>query len=128
MLLLLLSFGCSNLETSDNVYQQTLDLPGLQQYYHINEVPGRTPLVVVTNPSLSPELGLKKFGQPVKILTKEEIELKKIDAYLEFMNIIRKENTITIIFEYAAEGVVGEVIFKEKKGNWRVVKHQIIEQ
>ena len=84
LLLFLAAFiGCKN-EDSDlqKVFQMTLDLPELQEYYHVDSLPERKPLIVLKNEYLNNTPHLVKFNEPVTFLTQEEIYEKGIDSFV----------------------------------------------
>jgi hypothetical protein len=110
-------------ETLRQVCQATLDLPGLEQYFHPTE-PDRKPLIVVRNEALSGDVGLKKFGEPVKLVRKEDIGGKPA---FEFTSIEIDGAGAKVAFRYAVEGIRGHVELKREDGKWRVVSSDIAE-
>jgi len=120
--------GCKNSSDLQKAYQLTLDLPELQQYYHINEAPNRVPLIVVKNEFMNSKFKLKKFDKPVILLTKEKIRQKKIVTYFKFTDVKQKGNSLIIKFRYPVEGLAGKVIFKKTGNNWKIIDHFIAEK
>ena len=61
----------------NNILQTVLDLPKLQQYYHVNELPDRKPLIVVENDHVDESFQLNKFGTQVIFMDRETILWEK---------------------------------------------------
>lgn len=110
------------------ICQLTLDLPALQQYYHVEDAPGRKPLVILKNEFIEGYFNLSKFGKPVIVLSREEIHQKKIAAYFEFTSIEQSENSAITKFSYPVEGIRGKVTFKKIGKNWKITEHALIEE
>src|SRR5690348_7179307 len=51
----------------ESIVQLVIDLPQLQAFLH-PELADRKPLVLIESKEVSPDLSLKKFGQPVSIV------------------------------------------------------------
>jgi len=75
LLIFVLLFGCTNTDTIGNtlnvshceIIEKTINLPELQQYYHVSFFPERVPLIVLFNHPTEECPGLNKFESPVKI-------------------------------------------------------------
>ena len=66
------------------IIQTTINLPKLQQYYHVDIIPERKPLKVVTKLGGKNCINITKFSEPVIILESPPIREK---AYLQFNKI-----------------------------------------
>lgn len=132
LFLLLLSF--TNIAFSANnqvdttelskIIQLVVDLPELQSFLH-PEVAGRVPLII-SNKLIGEELKLSKFGQPVLILSKEEIDNK---PYIEITKMVIQNKLAYIEFNYPIEGLVGRVNIKQtSKFAWLIENSEVVEQ
>jgi hypothetical protein len=111
----------------EQIFQLTIDLEALEQYYHINELPDRRPLVILQNKITANKPRLIKFGVPVKYanLTKNE---KGRLPYLEFTKVDIHTYTAKVDFIYPVEGIAGTVNFRKKEGLWKVEKFRLVER
>lgn len=123
--------GCIHAETQVDkstvnlceILQLTINLPGLQQYYHINEKPQRKPLrLLLSYPQLNCQY-LEKFGSQV-IINKT---INKQLPYLQINKIKIKQNTAKVEFEYKEEGIKGIADFKMNNKQWSIVSEKIVE-
>src|SRR2546423_1729052 len=63
----------------ESIVQLVIDLPQLQAFLH-PELADRKPLVLIESKEVSPDLSLKKFGQPVSIV---QLNAAKGKPYLQ---------------------------------------------
>ena len=109
--------------------QTTIDLDLLEKYYHA-ELPGRKPLLVLKNTIVTDDLVLKKFGAPVRYVSKAE--LKQGLPFLEIENLeIQGSGAASegiVRFAYAIEGIRGTAKFTKKDGSWRLESRQLSER
>lgn len=105
----------------------TIDLPELQQYYHIKELPDRMPLPIIRNQFIKDIKSLNKFGQSIVFITEEEANQKKINHYFKFTKISLTKNICYVNFEYPIEGLAGKIEFMKDKGNWIIKNSNIAE-
>lgn len=108
------------------VLQPVLDHESLQQYFHVEEVPGRKPLRIARNLFVEPEPELAKFGEPVLYEDKDALE-ENTDAYLEFQNLIINPDLAYVVFTYDVEGVRGKAFLVREEKMWRVENFEIVE-
>jgi len=109
------------------ILQKSINLPQLQQYYHIDTNPNRSPLVILTNDKFPKDLSIEKFEKKVLILSEDEIK-KQNKVYLEFSKIEIEENTALIEISYAIEGIACKIQFIKKYQEWSVKNATIIEK
>jgi len=109
---------------TEQLYQLTIDLPALEDYFHPSE-PSRKPLYVVKNDVVESDLKLTKFGEPVQFVTLEKIEDSET-PYFEFSSVEIGEDVATVSFRYPVEGIRGKVNFKYD-GEWKVLSHELVE-
>lgn len=112
-----------------SIIQQALNLPDLQQYFHIEEDPGRLPLVLEQTSIVRADriLGLKKFGQEVVILDRNEINKRKFKSYLLIDKWSEKNGLLNIQLHYKTEGIFVEIVFEKTGEEWTLTRHQITE-
>jgi len=135
ILLLVFLVGCVQASDSDNtmnssycnIIEKTINLPELQQYFHIESFPNRTPLVILVKKVRHKCIELKKFNSPVEILDFSHTKKLKSKPYIEIelMNIDSK--TADVNFMYKPEGIKGNIKFTNKNGRWNVVEQRIVE-
>ena len=115
-----------NIENIQKIIQKSIDLPKLQQYFHIKENPDRSPLIILKSDKITSTLELNKFGKQVNILDKLDIE-KQGKAYLIFTKISINQNTASINFSYPVEGISVRIEFVKKNNEWSIEKSELIE-
>ena len=104
------------------ISQLTLDLRGLQGYYH-SYAPDRKELVVFNNGLFETIPRLSKLGKPVAFRTKEEIEKEGIKNYFIFERFEILDGKVKVYFYYPIEGIRGYAIFqKDSKNEWVVIE------
>ncbi len=126
--------GCVNAEQNDissgndfcKILQLTIDLPKLQQFFHVEEIQNRSPLRVAINDSNASCASLTKFGKKVIFFDKNTTS-NPLFPFLEIseMNIIA--NLATISIKYSPEGVKGTAKLKKNDGKWELYKSHIVE-
>ncbi len=107
--------------------QGILDLPKLQWIYH-PEAKERIPVKVLASGFITEELKLTKFGKPVLILTKEEIESKKITDYVSFKRVEFEGDTVTFHLTYDIEGAFADGKLIWTKDKWVVKNYRVGER
>ena len=121
----------TTLKAPENSYCQIIDkvinLPELQQYFHVNVYPERIPLIVLAEHFISKCSKLNKFGKPIKIVSSNnEIDPSSIE-YLKLTKVNISLVNAEITFSYKPEGVKGKVKLKKEKSQWAVSESQIVE-
>jgi hypothetical protein len=115
-------------EVHRQILQQLLDHPELQRYFHEDQ-PGRKPLTIVRSEALPSDVALKKFGMPVRFLSKDEASAAGITAALEFGRIATEEGKAEVEFVYPAEGIRGAArLRQDSSARWTVESCRLIEQ
>lgn len=109
------------------ILQKCIDLPQLQEYYHVDIHPERIPLIIENNGKV-PVVSLSKFGQSVKFLSESELEAGGKEAYLNFVRFEISGSTATIMYKYAVEGVMITVLLKKTNGNWEITDSKLTER
>lgn len=99
-----------------------IELPLLAPYWHFDTAPERAPLILVHNGHTPRSLRLTKFGQPVLVLTREEIADRKSEAFLEVARLEVSGDTATAELRYEVEGVAAKVALARKDGAWVVLE------
>ena len=107
--------------------QGILDLPKLQWIYH-PEASERVPVKVLANGLVTKELKLTKFDKPVLLLTKEEIESKKITDYINFKRLELKGDTATFHLTYDIEGAFADGKLFRTQDKWVVKDYRVGER
>lgn len=107
------------------IIQRAIDLPTLQQYYHVKELPNRAPLVIYLNENQFFNLELQKFGRKVK-LTHNINELEGT-PYLKFNSISITPTNAKVNFTYKVEGINVSVLMKKESNDWVVTNSKINE-
>ncbi len=105
------------------VIQLTINLPKLQQYYHIAEKPERKPLKLFISDKKISCTSLTKFNEPVILL-----DSTNNGSYMHILNISPTPQTIEVSFTYKAEGIKGLANFKKQGAEWQTVTSSIVEQ
>lgn len=109
------------------ITQIVIDLDKLGKYYHADETPGRKPLVIIKNDVLKEELDIYKFGQPVKFLSRREVEGED-KPFFEFTKIEIRDRTALVEFRYPVEGIAGTVKLSKQSDKWNIETSQIVER
>ena len=107
------------------IAQLIIDLDVLQQYYHVDEVKGRKPLLIVRNKYMKHEPRLTKFGESVRFVSQSEAGDR---PYLVFTNIEIAGETASVNFQYPVEGVLGSVNLRKLNASWRVEDRELYER
>jgi len=114
----------------ERVIQRVINLPSIEQYYHVDQDPSRKPLIITgarLQKSLKGRSNLRKFDKPVIVLPKTEIIKKKIKAYLEFTKIAIRGDVALVTLKYAVEGVGLNVVLHKQNRSWTVVRSRLWE-
>jgi hypothetical protein len=107
--------------------QGILDLPKLQWIYH-SEASERVPVKVLASGLVTKELKLTKFDKPVLILTKDEIESKRIIDYVSFQRLELKGDTVTFHLTYDIEGAFADGKLFWTQDKWVVKDYRVGER
>lgn len=107
------------------VAQAVLDLSKLEIFWHVDQRPERSPLVVVCDALEGSDSHLQKFGRPVAIKRRKELRPKEPALFLDVVE--RADNRIALEFEYPPEGVFGSAVFGLRGGHWEPTEVQVYE-
>ena len=124
--------GASGGESSDDsdrvdvemIYQVVLNMPEMEQFWHTDDAPDRSPLIVLENEITPADLTLSAFGQPVQILPEDEIGDR---PFFVFRSLERGGDRASVSFAYEEEGVIGTVDLERRQGLWIVVDQAVAE-
>ena len=109
------------------ILQGALDIAEMKPHWHVEDLPGRTPLVVLVNRQLRQfgrpsQLELTMFGEPVQLRVPSLLD----DApHVEFTRISIGDEDATVEFEYAVEKIHGKVELVREGGRWIVKKSKV---
>ncbi|RAK63558.1 hypothetical protein [Hymenobacter edaphi] len=109
------------------VLQLLLDLPDLQHFYHA-DLPGRLPVKLQTDAFVTPGLPLRKFHQPVLLLSARQLRQRGSRDYLHLGQLRRRQDTLDFRLSYAVEGVLAEGKLIRYANGWRVGRYSVVEQ
>lgn len=109
------------------ICQLALDLPQVQQYYHVDTNPERKPLRVLDSARLGQQPSLSKFGVPVVWVTAEEAKKEK-KAYVEFTKLEASGDEAVVSFRYRVEGISVAAHLRKTAGGWTVEKTDVSER
>jgi hypothetical protein len=112
---------------NQEIIQTLLDLPEWQWVYH-SEIKERLPVKLLKSDKVSDSLKLKKYGQPVAILSKKILDSLQTKAYVHLKELKFFGDTVYFYLEYPAEGAVanGRIIKMNKR--WVADKYSVTEQ
>ena len=121
------TFG-QTLEDQRVLIQMTIDLDELQPYFHVDEVEGRSPLIIFNDGMVPPTLELTKFGEAVQFMTTAELFFYNKTAFLDFERFDITPSQADIELKYSVEGLTITLSFEKKEGTWRVRSKQLVER
>lgn len=110
----------------ERAIQVVIDHEPLQQYFH-SEVKGRVPLVILRS-GITEDIGLEKFGQPVRVLSLDEIAREGIRAYIEFDEMSFRRDSGRVSLRYAVEGIYVTAELGLQDSQWRVTSFRLVER
>ena len=116
------------LSTADRqlILQHVIDDKALQPYYHVDVLPERAPLVVVSNQFVQ-NIRLQKFNQDVQFVERAEIE-RSNRPYIEISKLNRQDNGIVVVYSYPVEGIHGEVHLVKSSDGWTIKNSKLVER
>lgn len=112
------------------IIELAIELPELQQYFHVDVDSTRIPLVIkefgtVNSKNLN---GLQKFGQQVHVIDELTIKQNKITAYLNIGDWTYGGDNLRLQMDYSIEGITINVRLNRINGHWKIVDSLIIEE
>jgi hypothetical protein len=135
LFILLMLISCHNVENKGNKVEENnflneerqkttklifacIELPALQQYYRDEKPLKQKDLVILKNEFTKDLDTLNKFGNPVKILTINEIKERGIVEFLEFKQIKISNDSAFVYYRYDVQGVGIESTYIYKINQW----------
>ena len=108
----------------------TIELPELQQYFHIDTDSTRIPLVIKEFGSVNSEnlIGLQKFGRQVQVLDNLTIKQNNVKAYLNIGDWTYGGNNLRLQMEYPIEGLLINYGLQRVNGKWTIKDSVIFEE
>ncbi|TXD82364.1 hypothetical protein ESY86_15145 [Subsaximicrobium wynnwilliamsii] len=112
------------------IVQMAIDLPELQQYFHIDKSPNRKPLIfkefgVINKNNIE---SITKFDTNVKFLSEEEIKRKSITEYIGIGDWTCIIDKLRLQLYYVPEGITINYIFNKLDSEWKIVESIIMEE
>jgi len=112
------------------IFQLALDLPKLQQYFHVDTDSSRKQIYLqyfgATNHNNLSDVN--KFNRQVKILTEEEIAKQKIKNYFVLGDWVCGLNSVRMQLSYVGEGLTASYMFKKNDGKWTILNSELWEE
>lgn len=111
------------------IFQLALDLPELQQYYHVVTDSTRKQIIFqyFGDANHNNLTGVQKFDKQIKILTEEEIKQEQIKYYFVLGDWVCGLNSVRMQLSYVGEGVTASYMFKKIDGKWILLNSEIWE-
>ena len=112
------------------IFQLALDLPKLQEYYHVDKDSTRKQIFIqyFGDAKHNNLAGVKKFGRQVKILTEEEIKAKKVKNYFVLGDWVCGLNSVRLQLSYVGEGLTVSYMFKKIDNKWTIMNSELWEE
>jgi len=128
------TFGQKNQKLPNNelreIIELALNLPELQQYFHIDSNPERLPLKLkefgeINSTNLN---GIKKYGTEILILKNEEIIQKNISDYIIVGDWTYVDNSLRLQLNYLIEGITVNYMFERIDSKWNIKSTELWEE
>lgn len=103
---------------SSEILQLLVDLPVMQQYYHV-ESRGDAPVTIVCGDKDCADAQLAKFGQAV-VITSDSVAIGHAPR-IEITRFECSATTARIEFTYETQGVAGFAEFEKQDDGWQVM-------
>lgn len=127
--LFILPLNGQHLNEIEQIVQRSIDLEELQKFYRENEIESRIPLIILNDSILPFEMKLMKFGESVKIMTKEvafNLNLNGNDhSLLEIIRFNANSEKAFIFFHYLPERIKVKVHFKKADERWEITEYKL---
>jgi hypothetical protein len=113
-----------------DIFQLAINLPQLQQYYHIDTDTSRRQIIFqfFGNAKHDQLKGVTKFGRQVIIMTEDEIKQRQIKSYFVVGDWVCGTNYLRLQLEYPIEGLLVSYMFKKTNGIWTIVNFNLSEE
>lgn len=112
------------------IIELVIELPELQQYFHIDLDSTRVPLIIKEFGTVNTKnlIGLQKFGQQVQVMDEQTIKEKKINAFLNIGDWTYGGDNLRLQMEYSVEGITVNMRLNRINGRWVIVDSLIFEE
>ncbi|PKV51739.1 hypothetical protein ATE84_3837 [Aquimarina sp. MAR_2010_214] len=112
------------------IIQKAIDLPELQQYFHIDKFPNKKPLILKAFGLINQENmnGVHKFDLNIKVLTEQEIKDRNLTEYIGIADWTCIMDKLRFQLYYPTEGIMINYILNKDNSEWKIVESIIIEQ
>lgn len=112
------------------IIQQAIDLKELQQYYHSESDSSRKPLRIVEFGIVnrSTLMGIKKFDEPVSIISEYEADSLNTKNYLSISDWTNVNDKLRLQLYYPVEGITINYMFKKDSNKWVLINSKIMEE
>jgi hypothetical protein len=112
------------------IIELAIELPELQQYFHIDLDSTRVPLIIKEFGTVNSKnlIGLQKFGQQIQVMDELTIKEKKINAYLNIGDWTYGGDNLRLQMDYPVEGITINMRLNRLNGHWKIVDSLIIEE
>ena len=112
------------------IFQLALDIPKLQQYFHIDTDSTRKQIVIqyFGDAKHNNLTGVKKFGRQIIILTEEEIKKQQIKFYFVLGDWVCGLNSVRLQLSYVGEGLTTSYMFKKVDDKWIILNSELWEE
>lgn len=112
------------------IFQLALDLPKLQQYFHIDTDTTRKQIIIqyfgeANHNNLT---SVKKFDKQIKIMTEEEIKNQQIKYYFEVGDWVCLLNSVRLQLFYNGEVLTTSYMFKKVDDTWTILNSELWEE
>lgn len=112
------------------IFQLALDLPKLQQYFHIDTDTTRKQIIIqyFGDAKHNNLTGVKKFSRQIEIMTEEEIKKQQIKFYFVVGDWVCGLNLVRLQLSYVGEGLTTSYIFKKVDDKWTILNSELWEE
>jgi hypothetical protein len=112
------------------IFQLALDLPKLQQYFHIDTDTTRKQIVIqyFGDARHNYLTGVEKFGRQIKIMTEEEIKKQQFKYYFVLGDWVCGLNSVRLQLSYVGEGLTTSYMFKKVDDKWTILNSELWEE
>ena len=115
-----------NLQDKQTILQKCIDLPALQNFFHVDKLPERVPLIIYFADYKAHDIKLTKFNTAVKIITdKDSLKTK---AYLDIKKFEITNNKADVLLNYSIEGIQVQITLTKINDNWTLQTSKLTEK
>ena len=112
------------------IFQLALDLPKLQQYFHVDTDTTRKQVIIqyFGDAEHNNLIGVQKFGRQIKIMTEEEIKKQQIKFYFVLGDWVCGLNSVRLQLSFVGEGLTTSYMFKKVEDKWTILNSELWEE